>query len=161
MGMLQSPGFERNGDEKTFLVLIGSSAGGIEALSAFVKSLPSDLPAAIVIAQHLAPTHESRLTEILAAHSPLPVRTVLGKETLETGTIYVIPPNHDVEIVDAAAAVHIEARRGPKPSIDQLFSTAAALYGDRLIAIVLSGSGSDGQRGVHAVKEAGGTILIQ
>ncbi|MBV8599933.1 MAG: hypothetical protein JO359_00060, partial [Candidatus Eremiobacteraeota bacterium] len=128
---------------------------------AVAASLPSDLPAPIVVGQHLDPTHESHLAAILTQRGTLPVRIVTSEENLEPGTLYVIPPNRDVEIVDGKATVHEPKRTGPKPSIDELFASAAASYGDRVIAVILSGMGTDGLAGARAVKEQGGTVLIQ
>src|SRR5688572_4850783 len=88
------------------LVVIGASAGGIEALSNLVGSLTADFVAPIVIAQHLSPHRFSSLPEILARRAPLPVRTVIGSEELEPGIIYVVPPNRDVSISDHAVHVH-------------------------------------------------------
>jgi two-component system CheB/CheR fusion protein len=148
-------------EKGSFLIVTGSSAGGIDALRALVAGLPKNLEAAVVVAQHLDPTRESRLDQILSQHSPLRLKVVSQREILVNGTIYVIPSNHDVAIVDHAANSYLEARAGAKPSIDRLFSTAAERYGDRLIAIVLSGLGSDGLAGARSVKEHGGTVIVQ
>ncbi len=147
--------------EKPFLVVTGSSAGGIDALLALVGGLPQDFALPIVIAQHLDPGHPSRLAEILAQRSPIPVRIVENREVLTHGTIYVVPPGHDVVIADGSAATYVETRPGPTPSVDRLFSSAAEKYGDGVIAIVFSGMGNDGLAGVRDVKEHGGTVIIQ
>ncbi|MBV8489286.1 MAG: hypothetical protein JO199_02060, partial [Candidatus Eremiobacteraeota bacterium] len=128
----------------------------------FVSSLPSGLPAPIVVAQHLSPQHQSKLVEILSKQTSLTVETI-GEEDVEirAGHIYVVPPNHDVEVVDTVATTRLQMVPGPKPSIDRLFKTAAEVYGDRLIAIIFSGLGSDGSRGARAVKDAGGTVIVQ
>jgi len=147
--------------ESGFLIVTGSSAGGIDALRSLVAGLPDKLHAAVVVAQHLDPTRESRLDQILAQHSPLPVKIVTEREELENGTVYVVPSNHDVAIVDHAATIYLEARGGAKPSIDRLFTTAAERYGDRTVAVILSGLGSDGLAGARSIKEHGGTVIIQ
>ncbi|MBV8639417.1 MAG: hypothetical protein JO322_15155 [Candidatus Eremiobacteraeota bacterium] len=144
-----------------FLVVTGSSAGGIDALTSFVSHLPENFTIPIVVAQHLAPSRASHLEEILAQQTTLAVRTIVDETLVEPGHIYVVPPDHDVEVTDSIATTRLQVNKGPKPSIDRLFSSAARLYGDRLIAIVLSGLGSDGARGVRAVKQAGGTVIIQ
>lgn len=142
------------------LVVVGASAGGIESLALLVGSLPSTFTAPIVVGQHLSPRRESALAEILARQSPLPVRVVEDREPLEPGVIYVIPPNHDVKIV--GSEVHArEDGAGPHPSIDLLFSSAAEAYGENVIAVVLSGTGSDGAAGARDIKYAGGTVIIQ
>jgi two-component system CheB/CheR fusion protein len=155
-----TPDSERE-QRNAFLVVTGSSAGGIEALSQLVSHLPPSFPASVVVAQHLSPSHVSRLAEILAKHTALSVRSITDLTELEPAVIYVVPPNHNVEIIDDAAVVRIQVSPGPKPSVDRLFTTAAEVYGDRLIAIVLSGLGTDGQSGARAVREAGGTIIVQ
>src|SRR5665811_415763 len=143
------------------LVVVGSSAGGIEALTTLVGGLPSEFPVPIVIAQHLDPKHQSHLAEILARESPLPVRTVSDREELTPGTIFVIPANRHVEIDDHHVTVRAEGPDGPKPSVDHLLATAATAFGERLIAVILTGSGSDGTAGSRAVKEADGMVIIQ
>jgi two-component system, chemotaxis family, CheB/CheR fusion protein len=144
------------------LVVIGASAGGIEALSAFVGGLPKELPAPIIVAQHLSPHHLSSLTDILGRRSPLPVRTVVDREELEPGVIYVVPANRNVAVTDHEVEL-LQADAGPsaKPSVDLLFQSAADVFRENLIAIVLSGTGSDGATGARHVKEAGGTVIIQ
>jgi len=147
-----------------FLVVTGSSAGGIDALIAFVSSLPADFAAPIVIAQHLDPATVSRLPAILTSRTSLKVKTAGELEPLEPGVVYVAPPNRDV-IVDGdgktIAATFIATRRGPKPSIDRLFKSAAERFGDRLIAVVFSGMGHDGLAGARIVKDLGGMVAVQ
>jgi two-component system CheB/CheR fusion protein len=145
------------------LVVIGASAGGIEALSKLVSTLPKDFPAPIVTAQHLNPNQESHLEEILTRRSTLPVRTLKEHTALplESGVVFVVPANWHVDITDSEIFLHEDTRGRPKPSIDLIFSSAAEIYGDRLIAVVLTGTGSDGTDGARAVKKAGGTVVIQ
>ncbi len=143
------------------LVVVGSSAGGIEALSTLVSTIPPDLPVPIVIAQHLQPQHPSHLAEILSARSRLPVQTVFDHEALQTGHIYVVPADHHVEINDGHISLLNDHLGRPKPSINLLFSTAAQAYGDGLIAVILTGAGSDGAAGALEVKKTGGTVIIQ
>jgi two-component system, chemotaxis family, CheB/CheR fusion protein len=151
---------EQKSAPASYLVVIGSSAGGIEALSAVVETLPADFPAPIVVAQHLDPTRRSQLQEILARHSTLPVRLVDRRAILEAGCIYVVPANQDVQIVDGWMSLKAGGAAA-KPSVDLLFSSAAAAYGPNLVAVVLSGTGSDGAVGARAVHDAGGTVVVQ
>ena len=144
-----------------FLVVTGSSAGGIEALCLLVGSLPANFAAPIVIAQHLAPKHRSHLATILRSKSVLPVVMVDEHERLVPGTIFVVGPDHDVEITDDHAATFIATRSGSKPSIDRLFASAAESFGERLIALIFSGMGSDGTAGARVVKEYGGSVIVQ
>lgn len=145
------------------LVVIGASAGGIEALSLLMATLPESLSVPIVIAQHLDPNVTSHLGQILTRRSKLPVRTVgeNAPEHLVDGVIYVIPADSDVEITDDV--IHLLPGMGqhPMPSIDRLLSSAAHAYGERVIAIILTGSGSDGTAGAREVKAAGGAVLIE
>ena len=143
------------------LVVIGSSAGGITALSTLVATLPLDFPAPIVIAQHLDPSRASHLGEILARRSTLPVRILTEHEALAPGVVFVVPSNRNVEITDHAVRLNTELVGRSKPSVDVLLSTAAALFGENLVAVILTGSGSDGAAGARAVKAAGGTVVIQ
>src|SRR5919204_1355517 len=141
------------------LVVIGASAGGIDALSTLVSTLPKEFPAPIVIAQHLDPTRTSHLGDILARRSTLPVETVTERGALRAGVVFVVPANRHVEITDHEVRLRQDSKAGPKPSVDLLLSSAARVYGERLIAVILTGSGSDGAAGAYNVKNAGGTGL--
>ena len=146
------------------LVVVGSSAGGVEALSVLVSNLPSDFPAPIVLAQHLDPNRPSSLDTILRRRTSLSVELVTTTSRLERGSIYVVPANRVVSIQDGHVEVQEDHTKRPtrsKPSIDVLLSSAAGVYGDRLIAVILTGSGSDGAIGAVEVKNAGGTVIVQ
>jgi two-component system CheB/CheR fusion protein len=143
------------------LVVIGSSAGGIEALSRVVASLPADFPAPIVIAQHLDPRRPSHLHEILARRATLPVRVVEEREALEDGVIFVVPSNRMVEISHGDMRLRAAKPGAVAPSIDVLFESAARVFGPGLIAVILTGSGSDGSSGAWHVKQAGGAVVIE
>lgn len=143
------------------LIVIGASAGGIEALSAVLTALPAHFPCPIVIAQHLDPARSSHLEEILARKCLLPVRTVIDQERLLPGVVYVVPADRDVELGDNILYLRQHARHYPKPSVNLLLSSAARAFGERLIAVILSGTGSDGTAGALAVKSSGGMVIIQ
>lgn len=144
------------------LVVVGSSAGGIEALTKLVSTLPVGFPAPIVLAQHLDPTQPSHLGEILARFSLLPVRTVTDHASLEAGTIYVIPADRNVEVTDHELRLQADrSGKRPMPSINLLFSSAARVFGEQLIAVILTGTGSDGASGAYQVKLAGGLVIIE
>jgi two-component system CheB/CheR fusion protein len=145
----------------TQLVVVGSSAGGIDALSRLVAELPPDFAAPIVLAQHLDPQRPSHLAEILGRRSRLPVQLVENSEALRPGVIYVVPSNRNVEITDHHVGLTTGDAAGPRPSVDVLLASAARAFGENLIAIVLTGSGSDGAAGARSVKAAGGTVIIQ
>jgi two-component system CheB/CheR fusion protein len=135
----------------------------VSALSTLVSTLHKNFPAPIVLAQHLDPQRPSHLGSILERRSNLPVVVVseLSPTHLEAGKIYVVPSNRHVKIRDGH--VHLEGDHGdrPKPSVDLLLSSAAKSYGEHLIAVILTGSGSDGASGAVDVKNAGGVVIIQ
>ena len=142
-------------------MIIGSSAGGVQALSTLVSTLPLDFPAPIVLAQHLDPNRPSNLNLILERRTPLPIVVVNGVSKLEAGQIYVIPSNRHIIVRDHHVEILEDHIKRPRPSIDALLTTASEVYGDRLIAVILTGSGSDGAAGAVDVKNAGGTVIVQ
>src|SRR5436305_8587204 len=143
------------------LVVVGSSAGGVEALSVLVNTLPADFPAPIVLAQHLDPSPHSSLDSILQRRTKLSIDVVNSRTQLQAGKIYVVPANRHVTIDDSYVEVQGDHNKRPRPSVDLLFSSAAEVYGERLIAVILTGSGSDGAAGAVDVKNAGGTVIVQ
>ncbi|HMA35649.1 MAG TPA: CheR family methyltransferase [Chloroflexia bacterium] len=143
------------------LVVVGASAGGVEALSLLVSTLQPDFPAPLVLAQHLDPTRHSNLDAILRRRTTLDVVLVEGRTLLEPGKIYVVPANRHVGIDDGHVLLETDHQNRPRPSIDLLLSTAAAIYGEDLIAVILTGSGSDGAAGAVDVSSAGGVVIIQ
>lgn len=148
--------------ELSQLVVTGSSAGGIEALSRVLATLPADFPAPIVMAQHLDPRVPSSLAAILAKRTALKIVAVDGSATLKPATVYVVPADRHVEISEGTVNVHANGIHGrPKPSIDLLFASAAEVYGDRLVAVILSGLGADGSDGAQAVKRNGGIVIVE
>jgi two-component system CheB/CheR fusion protein len=152
---------EKGGKEPRDLVVVGSSAGGVEALSVLVGTLPKSFPAPIVLAQHLDPNHQSTLDLILQRRTTYPIQVVRDREPLEDGKIYVIPSNSMVTIKDHTVEIVPDTARRPRPSVDLLLSTAAEAYGEHLIAVILTGSGSDGAAGAVEVKNHGGVVIIQ
>jgi two-component system CheB/CheR fusion protein len=144
------------------IVGVGASAGGLEAFTAVLRSLPARPGLAIVFVQHLAPQHESALASLLAAHSTLPVVQVTEGMRVEPDHVYVIPPNTQLVIADQH--LHVS----PRPSdasqynpIDAFFISLTRALGNRAIAVVLSGTASDGSRGIREVKAAGGITIAQ
>jgi two-component system chemotaxis response regulator CheB len=144
------------------LVVIGASAGGIDPLKAVAAGLPEDLDAAVAIVLHVSPTAESRLPEILDREGPLPVHHARHGDALEAGRVYVAPPDRHLLVTDGRLAVV----RGPRennarPAIDPLFRSAAAAYGPRVVAVVLTGTLADGVAGAIAISSVGGTVIVQ
>jgi len=142
------------------LVVFGASAGGIETLSTVLQDMPKDFRAPIVVGMHISPNRISRLGDVLARRSALPVVTLENQARLEPGKVFVVPARRNVEILDGHARL-TPGEDGPQPSVDLLFRSAAEAYGENLIAIVLSGTGSDGALGARFVKMAGGTVIVQ
>ena len=148
-------------NEPMHLIVIGASAGGIEALGDVLGGLPRDFPAPIVIAQHIDPGRPSHLPEILDRRGALQVQLITGCDELRPGMVFVVPPNRDVEVTNDHVMLREDGAGRPKPSVNRLFSSAAGIFGEALIAVVLSGTGSDGAVGARAVKEQGGMVIIQ
>ncbi|WP_373186129.1 chemotaxis protein CheB [Halopseudomonas sp.] len=144
------------------IIVMGSSAGGIESLITLIKGLPSRLDASIFIVQHLSPNYKSTIPEILQEYSPFPVRHPDDGDEIKSRTIYVAPPDHHLLIEKG----HVLVKRGPKenrfrPSIDALFRSAAYSYRSRVVGIVLSGALDDGTSGLWSVKRLGGMTMVQ
>jgi two-component system, chemotaxis family, CheB/CheR fusion protein len=156
-------GSDKTETGKSDLVVVGSSAGGVGALSTLVSTLSKSFPAPVVLAQHLDPQRPSQLGSILERRSNLPIVVVSehGPTLLEGGKIYVVPANRHVRISDGHVRLEADNADRPKPSVDMLLSTAAQSYGEHLIAVILTGSGSDGAAGAVDVKNAGGVVIIQ
>ncbi len=148
--------------EKRDIIVIGASAGGVTALIEFVKALPQNFDASIFIVLHLHPSSPSNLPQILNRFGIVKAAHATDGETIQTGRIYVAPPDHHLLLEKDRILV----RKGPKenrfrPSIDALFRSAAYSYGSRVIGIVLSGLLNDGTSGMWSVKQMGGIGIIQ
>ena len=146
----------------TDIVVIGGSAGSLEALCNLVAGLPADLPAALFIVVHVLPVASSRLPQILERRSALPVRHARDGDTLERGHILVAPPDHHMVLSDH----RVELNRGPRenstrPAIDPLFRSAANQFGPRVCAVVVSGNLDDGSAGLRHVMARGGAGIVQ
>ena len=147
--------------QPTCVVGIGASAGGLEALQQFLTFLPSNTGMAFVIIQHLAPDHKSLLAEILGKYSVMPVTEITDGMRVERNHIYMIPPKYNVEIVSDVLRLHeYEADKINHP-IDVFFRSLAKEYENRSVAVILSGTGSDGTNGIRSIKEQNGVIIVQ
>ncbi|MBL8178356.1 MAG: EAL domain-containing protein [Bryobacterales bacterium] len=140
---------------------LGSSAGGLEALSAFLQQIPHTGRFAFVVAQHLSPQHPSMLAELLAREAAIDVVEIKDGMKIEADAVYVTPPAWDVEVAEGKLRLREPDSKMPKPSVDRLFESIAREYGAMALAVVLSGTGSDGSRGANAVKSAGGHVFVQ
>lgn len=144
------------------VVVVGSSAGGLRALTELLRPLGAEFPAAIVVVQHLAPAHKSMLPQLVARSTSLRVKQAEDGDRLLPGVVYIAAP--DRHLLLSPGRLELTRTRQvhySRPSIDLLFVSAAEAYGKRCLAVVLSGSGKDGSAGIRAVKQAGGMAIAQ
>lgn len=146
--------------KKHFWIGIGASAGGLEALKELVKDL-EDKNVVYIIAQHLDPKHPTILKDLLERVAFLPVNMVEKDLTPEPGQIYIVSPGHNAIVENASIFLKPAAAVGPKPSVNEFFTSMAADVGEMSIGVILSGTGSDGSQGILAIKSAGGIVLCQ
>ncbi len=144
------------------IIVIGTSAGGVEALTELVSHLPSSLPAAVFVVIHLLVDSSSVLPRILQRAGRLPVAFARHGETIEPGRIYVAPPDHHLLIEKG----YLRVMRSPqenrhRPSADILFRTAAGIYGPQVVGVVLTGALDDGTVGIQAIKRHNGVAVVQ
>jgi two-component system chemotaxis response regulator CheB len=144
------------------IIVIGASAGGVEALRALIGALPPDLPAAVFVVIHISPGVKSFLPTMLSNAGVLPARHATDGEAIEPGRIYVAPPDRHMVLRDG----HVHLSAGPKenrtrPAVNPLFRSAAAAYGPRVIGVVLSGALDDGTAGMLSIERAGGIAVVQ
>jgi two-component system chemotaxis response regulator CheB len=147
---------------KTEIVVIGASAGGVEAVSSFVEQLPANLDAALFVVLHFPENATSVLPKILNRHRTLMAKHPDDGERIEKSHIYVAPPGMHMLVKRG----RIKLVRGPKenghrPAIDPLFRTAARFYGDRVTGMIFSGLLDDGVLGANAIKQSGGLVFVQ
>jgi two-component system chemotaxis response regulator CheB len=144
------------------LVVVGASAGGVEALRTMVHGMPAELDAAVLVVLHIPAGAPSALAQILARAGRLPAVTAQDGERINHGCIYVAPSDRHMLVRDGRIALSRgPAEHGHRPAIDALFRSAAAHYGPRAIGVILSGSGDDGTAGLTAIVEHGGTPIVQ
>lgn len=160
---MDDPGRARTVVPAFDVVAIAASAGGLHALSVVLSGLPASFPAAILVVQHLAPHHRSLLADILSRRSVLHIKEARNGERVEQATVYVAPPNKHLLLTNNGLIALSDAAQvhSLRPSADLLFGSVAASCGLRAIAVVLTGTGSDGAAGIGAVKACGGTVLAQ
>ena len=145
------------------VVALAASAGGLTALSQVLAGLTADFPATLVVVQHLDPRHRSLMADILSRRTALRVKQAEEGDRLASATVYIAPPNRHL-LVNPDGSLSLsqsELVHFVRPSADLLFESVAASYRDRSIAVVLTGTGSDGVMGVQAIKKMGGTVIVQ
>jgi two-component system chemotaxis response regulator CheB len=145
-------------------VVIGGSAGSVTSLLSIVKELPAAYRPAVFIAVHVPPdSKKSVLVDILQTHAEVAVREAQDKEPIRDGTVYVAPANYHL-LVEAAGSLALSADDPvlfSRPSIDVLFESVADAYGNELVGVVLSGANHDGARGLKAIRQAGGMVMVE
>lgn len=143
------------------LVVLGASAGGLDALCRTFEGIPASTGAAFVVVQHLSPDHKTLMDTLLARHTAMPVKLIEDGDILQADTVYLNPPGKNLTL--DAHRLHLT----PKPEhtlslpIDDFCSVAATHWAERMVAVILSGTGSDGSRGIARVSAAGGTVVVQ
>lgn len=144
-------------------VVMGGSAGALDALSQILPKLPEDFPVPIFIVVHVPPQKESLLAGVLQNKCRLTVREAEDKEPILPGTVYLAPPDYHL-LIEEGGYLSLSADEAvlfSRPSIDVLFESAADVYGPGLIGIILSGANNDGALGLKAIAEEGGQALVQ
>ncbi len=144
------------------VVVVGASAGGVEALVAFVGTLPADTRAAVCVVLHISPAGTTAMPHILGRAARMPVHGPADGDPLLAGHIYVAPPDHHLEIEPGRVRLTQAPREnGHRPAIDATMRSAAAAYDGNVVGVVLSGARDDGTAGLIAIKRGGGAAVVQ
>lgn len=144
-------------------IVIGASAGGVEALGLILPALPVKFGPSVLIVLHLPRERPSLLVQIFEKRCALPIREADDKEPIEPGTVYFAPPDYHM-LVERSRQIALstdEPVHFSRPSVDVLFESAADVYADRLLGVILTGANEDGAAGLHAVHRAGGVTVVQ
>jgi two-component system, chemotaxis family, protein-glutamate methylesterase/glutaminase len=154
---------DRSGPAAFDIIAIAASAGGVTALTKLLGRLPADFGATVLVVQHVDPRHRSLMPQVIGRHSRLPVTHAEEGTDLEPRHVYLAPPDRHMLIKrkGTLTLTDTELVNFVRPSADLMFESVAAAYGDRAIAIVLTGTGHDGAMGVTAIKQRGGTVVAQ
>src|SRR5215213_3434363 len=160
---VEAPVSEALADAGLFVVAVVASAGGLRACTELLAALPSDFPASIAIVQHLDRRHPSLMAQILTRHTALRVQQAAAGDLISAGVVHIAPPDHHLLVgpdgvisLSQAEPVHFV-----RPSGDLLLESVARSFGARAIAVILTGTGSDGASGVVAIKREGGRVIAQ
>ena len=149
-------------DNGLYVVGIGASAGGLEALRPFVANLPAEANMAYVVVQHLSPQYRSMMAQLLGRETRLTMAEIEDGQKIEPNTIYITPPNKDVRIRNSTLWLREPSSPiGPKPSVDVFLVSLSEDKGQNAMGVILSGTGTDGAHGIRAIKAAGGFTIAQ
>ena len=144
------------------VVAIGLSADGLHAIRKVLSGLPAGFHAPIVVVMHRAPQAVPRLAQVIGRTCALPVKEAAPFDTLERGHVYIAPPDAHLVVDDGHLQLkHTERVAFARPSIDVLFGSVASTYGPRAVGVIMSGAGSDGARGLQAIRAGGGATIVQ
>jgi two-component system, chemotaxis family, protein-glutamate methylesterase/glutaminase len=144
------------------IIVVGASAGGLQALLDILGELPRTLPAPILAVIHTPPARESNLADVVSRGGNLPASFVRRDQVLEPGHVYLAPPDFHILVTEIGATLnHGPKENGFRPAIDPLFRTAAKIHGSRAMGIILSGALDDGAYGLKLIKDAGGVAVVQ
>ena len=147
---------------RSTVVGIGASAGGLRALKEFFARVPEHSGLAYVVVTHLAADRESHLADLLQPHASIPVTQVADNIPLEPNQAYVIPPDRNLSAVDSHLRLTpLEKHRGTRAPVDHFFRTMAESLDGHAVAVVLTGTGSDGAQGIRRIRERGGIVIVQ
>jgi two-component system CheB/CheR fusion protein len=154
------PGVENS--TPIYYVGVGASAGGLEALESFFTPMPADSGMAFIVIQHLSPDYKSMMVELLSKRTAMPVRRAEEGMLVEANSVYLIPPKKNLSIFHGKLLLsESDHSRGLNLPIDVFLRSLADDQGDKAIGVILSGTGSDGVRGIRAIKETGGMVMVQ
>jgi two-component system chemotaxis response regulator CheB len=145
------------------LIVVGASWGGLRAVGAFLEGLGPQKSAAVVIAQHRSSASGDELAQLLQEHTELPLRDAEDKDQVVPGTVLLAPKDYHL-LIEAGGTVALsteERVQFARPSIDVLFESAAAAYGEKCVGVVLTGANEDGAAGLARIKELGGVAIVQ
>lgn len=146
----------------TYIVGVGASAGGLESLERLFEHMPCDTGMAFVVIQHLSPDFKTMMDELLARHTIMPVLLATDQTTIQANTVYLLPPRKEMIIAEGRLLLtDRESRNDFSLPIDRFFRSLAQDAGEQAIGIILSGSGSDGSRGIQDIRKAGGLVLSE
>jgi two-component system, chemotaxis family, protein-glutamate methylesterase/glutaminase len=143
------------------IVILGVSAGGLNAVCSILRALPADFGGAVVVVQHRS-KDSTALCDVFQSCTPLAVHEAVDKAPIERGRIYVAPADYHLLLEEGHFALSLDAPElFSRPSIDVAFETAADAYGDRVVGVVLTGANRDGARGLRRIVDQGGLALVQ